>query len=159
MAATISTTLGICRAVSASSRRELVGGSLLAALSGAAFTAAILLPDRDDRAAADTAPSCDAGLLMLCAACDALTHQAEALWRGSTRIADDDARDLALLRLDERQAPLLKQLCQLCPATLHGHAVRARTLLLWDKDPCWTRSACLDEAFAAAVVRDLARSA
>ena len=32
-------------------------------------------------------------------------------------------------------------------------------MLLWDKDPCWTRPACLDEALAAAVVRDLARSA
>lgn len=159
MAATISTTLGTCRAVSASSRRELVGGALLAALSGAAFAAATLLPDRDDRAAVGTAPSSDAGLLKLCAACDALTHQAEALWKGSSRIADDNARDLALLRLDEQQAPLLKQICELCPATPHGHAVRARTLLLWNKDPGWTHPACLDEAFAAAVVRDLARSA
>ncbi len=159
MAAIISNTLGTCRAVSASSRRELVGGSLLAALSGAAFAAAILLPDRDKSAAADMVPAADAGLLELCAACDALTHRAEALWQGATRIAHDDARDLALMRLDERQAPLLEQLCKLHPVTSRGHAARARTLLLWDRDPCWTRPACLDETLAAAVVRDLARSA
>ena len=159
MAATISTTLGTCRAVKASSRRELVGGSLLAALSGAAFAVAILLPNRDESAAADRAPSADAALIELCAACDALTHRAEALWQGATRIADDNARDLALTRIADQQVPLLEQLCELRPTTPRGHAVRARTLLLWDKDPCWTRPACLDEALAAAVVRDLARSA
>lgn len=159
MAATISTTLGTCRAVNACSRRELIGGTLLAALSGAAFAAAVLIPDRDGRAMTDSARSADAGLLELCAACDALTHRAEALWQGATRIDDDDARDLALMRLDERQAPLLEQLCELHPATSRGHAARARTLLLWDRDPCWTRPACLDETLAAAVVRDLARSA
>lgn len=158
MAATISTMLGTCRAVSTPSRRELVGGSLLAALSSAVFAAAVLPPNRDDLAVADTVTPADAALIDLCAACDALTHQAKALWQGVTRIADD-ARDVALTRIDEQQAPLLKQLCKVCPTTAYGHAVRARTLLLWDKDPCWTRSACLDEALAAAVVRDLARGA
>ena len=117
MAATVSTTLGTCRAVKASSRRELVGGSLLAALSGAAFAAAVLLPNRDESAAADRAPSADAALIELCAACDALTQQAEALWQGATRIADDNARDLALTRISDRQEPLLEELCKLCPVT------------------------------------------
>ena len=159
MAATIPTTPGTCRAVSTLSRRELVGGSLLAALSSVIFAAAVLLPNRDDPAVADTVTPADAALIDLCAACDALTHQAKALWQGVTRIADDDARDVALTRIDEQQAPLLEQLVRLCPATIGGHAARARTLLLWDKDPCWTRPACLDEALVAAVVRDLARSA
>lgn len=159
MAATLPITPGICPAVTTSSRRALVGGSLLAALSGAVFAAAVLLPDRDDPAVADTVASADAVLIELGAACDALTRQAEALWQGATRIVDDDARDVALARIAGRQVPLLEQLGRLCPATADGHARRARTLLFWDKDPCWTRPACLDEALAAAVVRDLARSA
>lgn len=159
MAATISITLGTCRAVNASLRRELIGGSLLAALSGAALAAAVLLPDCDNGAVANTALSADAGLLKLCAACDALTHQAGLLWQGAARIADDDARDVALTRIADRQEPLLEQLCEIHPVTSQGHAARARTLLLWDRDPCWTRPACLDDALTAAVVRDLARSA
>lgn len=159
MAATISTTPGTCRAVSPYSRRELIGSLLLGALSGAVFAAAVLPSNRDDSVLAKRGKFADTVLIELCAACDTLTHQAEALWHGATRIADDDARDVALARIADRQAPLLEQLVRLCPATADGHARRARTLLFWDKDPCWTRPACLDEALAAAVVRDLARSA
>ena len=128
-------------------------------MSGAAFATAVLLPDGDVPVVADTVLSADAALVELCVACDALTRQSEALWQGATRIADDDVRSLALTRLADQQVLLLEQLCDACPTTTYGHAVRARTLLLWDKDPCWTRPACLDEALAAAVVRDLARSA
>jgi hypothetical protein len=45
MAATSNTTLGTRRAVLAPSRRQLIGGSILAALSGAAFAGAVVLPD------------------------------------------------------------------------------------------------------------------
>lgn len=150
---------GTCRAVSSYLRRELIGGSLLAVLSGAAFAEAVLVPDHDDPAMADMTPFTDAVLIELCAACDGLQRQADALWQGTTRITDDDARDLALMRIADRQVPLLEQFCQLRPTTPGGHAARARTLLLWDKDPCWTRPVCLDETLAAVVVRDLARSA
>ena len=150
---------GTCRAVSPYSRRELIGGSLLAALSGVAFATAVLVPDHDDPAMTDMTPSADVVLIELCVACDVLQQQADALWQGATRIADDDVRDLALTDIAKSQVPLLEQLCELRPTTPRGHAVRARTLLLWDKDPCWTRPACMDEALAAAVVRDLAKSA
>ena len=159
MAATTPIMLGTCRAVSPYSRRELIGGSLLAALSGAAFATAVLVPDHNDPAMTDMTPLADTVLVELCVVCDVLQRQADDLWQGATRIADDDARDLALMRIADRQVPLLKRLCELRPTTPRGHAVRARTLLLWDRDPCWTRPACLDEALAAAVVRDLARSA
>ena len=159
MAATTPIMPGTCRAVSSYSRRELISGSLLAVLSGAAFAAAVLAPDYDGPAMTDMRPPADAVLVELCVACDVLQQQADALWQGATRIADDDARDIALMRIADRQVPFLKRLCELRPTTPRGHAMRARTLLLWDKDPCWTRPACMDEALAAAVVRDLAKSA
>ncbi len=90
MAAESPTTLGTGRAVTAPSRRQL-GASTLAALSGAAFAGAVVLPNPGEAfPAANPAqgirisgtplqPSPDTRLLLLCAEAVRLDHAAEAL--------------------------------------------------------------------------------
>lgn len=74
------------------SRRHLVGGSILAALSGAAFGAAVVLPDPGEAFAAAASP--DARLIALCAEFLRFDASAEA-------VSDDD--DMAPL-IDARDA-------------------------------------------------------
>lgn len=76
----------------APSRRHLVGGSILAALSGAAFGSAVMLPDPGEAAPALVSP--DARLIALCAEFLRFDASAEA-------VSDDD--DLAPL-IDARDA-------------------------------------------------------
>ena len=62
--------------VVAPSRRQIVGGSILAALSGAAFAGAVMLPDSDE---VFPATNPDALLLRLCAAAAEADRTSEAL--------------------------------------------------------------------------------
>ncbi|MGI4797490.1 MAG: hypothetical protein ACRYG8_26275 [Janthinobacterium lividum] len=73
MAAESTTTLGTRRAVNAPSRRHLIGGSILAALTGAAFAGAIVLPDPGETFPPASSP--DAVLLRLCAAAAEVDRQ------------------------------------------------------------------------------------
>ncbi len=254
------TTLGTRRAVIAPSRRHLVGGSILAALSGAAFGAAVVLPDpgeaapalvnpdarlialcaeffrfdasaealsddddmvslidaRDDlvqRISATAAMSAaglqakarvghflmierhcpgepfddvdtyaaallhelmagavnpparpaspDAELIGLCAECDALQDQIDATYvvpsedlTHAQEVAREKARDIVQEPLRAAQDPLLDRICTLWATTAQGRAARARTLLAWDKDPCWTQDGCWNSQLIGAIVRD-----
>jgi len=76
MAAESTTTLGIGRAVTAPSRRQL-GAASLAALCGAAFAGAVVLPDRGNTPPMAENP--DAILLRLCAAAAEADRQSEVL--------------------------------------------------------------------------------
>ncbi len=155
------------------SRRHLVGGSILAALSGAAFGAAVVLPDPGEPGAVESLPSLasrkgivsvdtlgpDAELLHLCAAIDALQVQADALYTGPGRIEDDNTRDNAMVPITDAQIPLIERICEMRPATLRGHVARARTYWGWDKDPPEADSPYCNEAMQGAILRDLAAAA
>ena len=163
MAATSDTTLGTRRAVTVPSRRQL-GGATLAALCGAAFAGAIVLPDPGEAFPAAASP--DAELIRLCAECDALQGQVDAVWAEDKthlsvpeQIAIEHIRDAAQQPLLERMDPILERICTLRATTPQGHAARARTLLMWDKDPCWVEAECWNDQLIGAIVRDLVRAA
>ncbi len=136
------------------SRRHLVGGSILAALSGAAFAGAVVLPDPGKAAPEVVGP--DAELLRLCAAIDTLQVQADALYTGPGRIEDDNTRDNAMVPIIDAQIPLIERMCEIRPATLRGHVARAQTYWGWDKDPPDADSPYCNEAMQGAILRDLA---
>ncbi len=149
--------------VVAPSRRQL-GGSILAALSGAAFAGAVVLPDRGE--AFPTATSPDAELIRLCDECDALQRQIDELFDegadplpSAEQIALERARDQIVEPLCRRQDPLLERICDLRATTPQGHIARARTLLGWDKDPIWTHDECWNSQLIGAIVRDLVGAA
>ena len=134
--------------------RRRVGGAILAAACGGVFGAAVVLPDPGE--ADPVAASPDAELIELCAAIDALQVQADALYVGPGRIADEDARMEALAPIADAQHPMIERMCELRPATLQGHLVRARTYWRWDKDPPEWDSDYFNEAMQGAILRDLA---
>ncbi len=160
--------------VNAPTRRRLVGGSLLAAACGAAFAGAVALPDRGEtfpakgiremRIPSQAGP--DAELVRLCAECDALQQQIDDLFdEGSDlrphaeQLALEHDRDQLVEPLCRQQDPLLERICELRATTPQGHSARARTLLGWDKDPCWTHDECWNSQLIGAIVRDLVGAA
>jgi len=108
--------------------------------------------------------SLDAELIRLCAECDALQAKIDALWQGDpTRgmslaeaRAFEKARDLDQQPFHDAQDPLLERICEMQATTPQGHAARARTLIAWDKDPCWTHDGCWNSQLLGAIVRDTA---
>ena len=146
--------------VIAPSRRQF-GGATLAALCGAAFAGAVVLPDRGEGFPSAASP--DAELIRLCAECDALQGQVDALWRDrmthlptAEQIAIEHVRDAAQQPILAQLDTLLDRVCELQPATLQGHLVRVRTYARWHKDLPGRDSEHRDEALQGAVLRDLA---
>ena len=145
----------------ASTRRQALGGAVLAALTGGAFGAAIVLPNPGE--AFPVAVSPDAELIDLCAECDALQARMDALYAvprpsnlsNAQHVALEKARDLLEQPLAEAQDPLLERICAIRATTPQGQSARARTLLGWDKDPCWTDDGCWNSQLIGAIVRDL----
>jgi len=105
----------------------------------------------------------DAELIRLCAECDVLQAKIDALWQGDpTRgmsLAEartfETARDLEQQPLSDAQDPILARICELRATTPQGQAARAKTLLAWDKNPCWTDDGCWNSQLLGAIVRDL----
>ena len=146
--------------VVAPSRRHLIGGSILAAACGAAFAGAVVLPNPGEASLAAESP--DAKLIGLCAECDALQAKVDALWAdrmthltNAEQIAIEHIRDAAQQPLLEAMDPLLQRICEMRATTRQGHAARARTLIAWEKDPCWTHDGCWNSQLIGAIVRDL----
>ncbi len=142
------------------SRRHLISGSILAALSGAAFAGAVVLPNPGEAFPAAANP--DAELIRLCGECDALQSKIDAIWADRKthlpvpeQIAIEHVRDAAQQPFLKAQDPLLERICAMRATTPHGHAARARTLLAWDRDPCWTHDGCWNSQLIGAIVRDL----
>jgi len=106
----------------------------------------------------------DAELIRLCAECDALQAKIDTLWQGDpTRgmsLAEartfEKARDLDQQPFHDAQDPLLERICDLRATTPQGYAARARTLIAWDKDPCWVADGCWNSQLLGAIVRDAA---
>lgn len=115
----------------------------------------------------DPAPmpaNADAELIRLCAECDALQARMDALYvpradhlPHAQQRAWEKARDLLERPLADAQDPLLHRICELRATTPQGQAARARTLLAWDKDPCWTDDGCWNSQLIGAIVRDAVR--
>ncbi|MGI4942722.1 MAG: hypothetical protein ACRYHQ_19520 [Janthinobacterium lividum] len=165
MAETRTTTPGTAPAVSDPSRRKLMGGAVLAALTGGAVPEASALPEPSESSL--TAGGMDAELIGLCSRCDALQDLVDAL---HVRPSDDmtigqelaweQARDAVVQPISDQQEILFERICELRATTPQGHAARARTLLGWDKDLCHPRDHhCWSEQLVGAVVRDLVASA
>ena len=165
MAEMRNTTPGTAPAVNDQSRRQLVGGELRAALAGRAGVEGPALPEHQE--ALPTPEASDAELIDLCASCDALQDQVDAL---HVRPSDDmslaqeldweKARDVLVKPISDQQEILFERICEHRATTLSGHAARARTLLGWDKELCrpddhqpWS------DHFVGAVVRDLVAAA
>ncbi|MGI4976802.1 MAG: hypothetical protein ACRYG6_07650 [Janthinobacterium lividum] len=134
--------------------RRGVGGAILAALTGAAVAGAVVLSDPGE--AFPVAASPDDELISLCAECDALQVQVDALWDGVSRIEDDDERDNLQAPLTAQQIPLIERMCETRPTTLQGHVARCRTYHRWDKSPPDVNSPYCNEAMQGAILRDLA---
>ena len=141
----------------APSRRHLVGGSILAALTGAAFAGVVVLPNPGEMA-----ENPDGELIGLCAECDALQARIDkeytTPWEHLSReqaTAREEAIDAAIEPLHDAQDPLLHRICELRATTPQGQVARARTLIAWDKDPCWSADACWNSQLIGAIVRDL----
>lgn len=122
MAAESPTTLGTRRAVNAPSRRQL-GASTLAALCGAAFAGAVVLPDPGEAFPAEgiremrmpSQPSPDAHLLALCAEFFRVD--------GSASLADDDAVFLPVMQARD---DLVKRISGTLAASAAGLQAKAR---------------------------------
>jgi hypothetical protein len=145
--------------------RRGIGAATLAALCGGAFGAAVVLPDPGEAFPALVA-SPDAELIRLCAECDALQDQIDAMYAvrdehlsHAETLALEKARDIAQEPFMDAQDPLLHRICETRATTPQGHAARARTLLAWDKDPCWTHDGCWNSQLIGAIVRDLVGAA
>ena len=139
------------------SRRALFGTGAGLSLAGSAAAAPLLT--------ADTANP-DAELIRLCADCDAVQAKIDAIWAqkmthlpNPEQIAIEDVRTAAQQPFLEQMDPLLERVCKLQATTLQGHAARARTLLGWDKDPCWVDDYCWNSQLIGAIVRDLVGAA
>jgi len=137
-------------------RHDVLAASFLADFLGGAMSSPAALP---------AAASPDAELIGLCADCDALQGRIDALYavpsKGLTsaqETAREKAIDIALEPLSAAQQPLLHRICDLRATTPEGRAARARTLTLWDKDPCWTHDGCWNSQLIGAIVRDLVGS-
>ncbi len=123
MAAQLTTTLGARRAVITPSRRHLIGGSILAALSGAAFGSAVVLPDPREAFPAEGTrilrtplqPSSDARLIALCAEFFRVDTSEEA-------VPDDD--DLRLI-MDARD-DLVQRISAIPAVSAAGLQAKAR---------------------------------
>ena len=130
---------------------------VLVALAEAAGLSVPAAPeDKDDGQAWKPAVFPDAELLEACANADEVQRRIDALWTGPTRVDDDNQRDTLLDPLRDEQHPFLEQVVDLRAQTLAGHMARARTLLLWDKDPpSADDSYYMNERLMGALLRDL----
>ena len=128
------------------------------------FSAATLTTGLHGHAASATAPrqdgnGPDAALLAACTGFSRIERQRLALLDGPRRIADDDARDLALAPLLDQQLPFLDALCEQRATTLAGHQARAIAFWLWDGGELAYRarqSGTLEDRILSALVLDLA---
>lgn len=99
----------------------------------------------------------DAELLAACVAFDTLEHEAMALHAGPSRIADDEARSLALAGIKARQEPWLERMCAIRVTSPVCWQARARSLALWDRDMLADYEAgYTDQRLLAALLRDMA---
>jgi len=130
---------------SATSRRSLFAGVPAVLLAGAVAAPAL---------AATAYP--DAELIRLCAEFDALEIQHEAFFEGSTRIDDDEERDVALEPIETAQEALLDRICHLPICTLDGARALAATYVLYiAKQADQLPTQYWDQRFERAIVRGL----
>jgi len=91
--------------VAAPSRRQLIGGSVLAALTGAAFAGAVMLPDPDEAFPVPVpVASPDAHLLALCAEFFRVDTSVEAVPDDDELMPVMDARDTLVQRISATRA-------------------------------------------------------
>ena len=165
MAETRNTMPGTAQAVRDPSRRKLMGQAVVVAFcgSGGRGQGASL----DSHAVVPTAEDPDAELIGLCVRCDVLQDQVDALHVRPSEdmpidqeIAWEQARDVLVQPISDRQEILFERICELRAETPQGHAARARTLIGWDKEVCRPGDHhCWSEELVSAVVRDLVASA
>ena len=134
------------------SRRHLLAsaGLLTAGLGRASHDGADALRHRSDP---------DTAVITACASFNALERRKLDLVEGPGRIADDGARDQALLPFAGEQQVFLDMLCRRHAVTLAGHQARAISFALWDGGELAGRARVhgfLEDRLLAALVRDLA---
>ena len=133
------------------SRRGLLAASASALVAGAAIAAAA----HGAPVASPGAPGDDAALIADCQAFIAWEHHVRALYRGQTRIEDDDERDIALDALQEHQRPLMDRICTAPATTLEGARAKGTALATWASDLLNPPTTCWDERLLASLLADL----
>lgn len=137
----------------ASTRRQLLGGAALAALTGGAFGAAIALPDAGDAAPATFSP--DAELLAACASFDALEADYRATdFASDTRSAAGVAADAERDRIATAQLLFVERMIEHQAVTPAGYIARARSLLRW-KPEMAHENGDVGDVLISALLRDL----
>ncbi|MGI4945584.1 MAG: hypothetical protein ACRYHQ_34315 [Janthinobacterium lividum] len=143
----------------ASTRRQVLGGAALAALTGGAFGAAVVLPNPGRAVSASANP--DADLLAACAEFDAL----EAAYRATDFAAvsyspEAIAADAEQSRIFAAQLPLVDRMVDHRAVTRAGQVARARSLAAWKPELLGNGSAeDMGECLMSAIVRDLVQGA
>ena len=138
----------------APTRRHFLGGAALAALTGGAFGAAIVLPDPGEAVPVIASP--DAELLAACAAFDVL----EAAYRATDFNAvphtpEAYTADAEQDRISAEQRPLVVRMTELRATTHEGRMARARSLVAsWPEIMADGEGSTL-ECLTYAIVRDL----
>ncbi|MGI4944849.1 MAG: hypothetical protein ACRYHQ_30550 [Janthinobacterium lividum] len=143
--------------VVAPSRRQL-GGATLAALCGAAFAGAVVLPDRGEAFPAVASP--DAELLAACAAFDALEGAYRATdFRAEPHTPEATAAEAEQDRITAAQRPLVARMTELRAVTHEGRVARARSLIGWWPEVMADGEGTLGECLTYATLRDLVGAA
>lgn len=141
-------------AVSASSRRQLIGGASLAALCGAAFAGAVVLPDPGEASLVAVSP--DAELLAACAAFDTLEAAYHATnFRAEPYTPEADAAEAEQGRIAAAQEPFVARMTELRAVTHEGRVARARSLIGWWPEIMADGEGTTGECLTYATLRDL----
>ncbi|MGI4941842.1 MAG: hypothetical protein ACRYHQ_14990 [Janthinobacterium lividum] len=138
----------------ASTRRRVLGGAALAALTGGAFGAAIVLPNPGEAFPASASP--DAELLAACAAFDALEGAYRATnFRAEPYTPEATAAEAEQDRITAAQRPLVARMTELRAVTHEGRVARARSLIGWWPDVMADGEGTTGECLTYATLRDL----
>ena len=142
------------RSVTLTPSRRQFGGASLAALCGAAFAGAVVLPDPGEAFPPPANP--DADLLATCARFDALERayqRTDFTCVGGT--PEDLASDAERSRIAAAQVPLVERMGEMQAFTRAGQVARARSLALWKPELLNDAPGDFAEVLMAAIVRDL----
>ncbi len=149
----------------ASTRRRVLGGAVLAALTGGAFGAALVLPNPGEAFPVEgirilrtpSQPSPDAALLADCAAFDTLEAAYRATdFEAATNSPEAIAAEAEQVRITVAQYPLVERMTEHQAVTLAGQVARARSLVAWKPELVGDGFAAdFGECLISAILRDM----
>ena len=99
----------------------------------------------------------DSELIMVCAVAADIWRRHDRLFRGLSEIKDDAVRTRLAGTLWAAADPILRQICDLRPATREGYRARAAVFMMWDAGEMLARAETgrVMDRLALAIVLDL----